>query len=314
MTAMVMIMNKRIYLLTVIWLGFTLSSIAQQDPLFTQYMFNTLSVNPAYAGSADMLTANAIYRKQWVNFDGAPTTQTVTLHSPLRNESVSIGGTIVNDSHGPVRQTGVYADVSYRIFFGKSKLAFGLKGGLNLFQANLVDLNPLQEDDPAFAANISNKSLPNFGFGILWYSERFMVGLSAPKLLSNKLIDGELPDFNNNTEKQHFFFIAGYVWDLNPYLKFKPTIMLKGVDGAPPGADVTANFLLYDKFWIGAMYRWEDAVGALLQYEINNKFRIGYSYDYTLSDIGDYSTGSHEIMLGFDLYKPITGDKSPRYF
>ena len=304
------------HLLPFLFAGLIVSSVmqAQQDPLFTQYMFNTLSVNPAYAGSADMFTATAIYRKQWVNFDGAPTTQTITAHSPLRNESVSVGGTIVNDAHGPVRQTGIYADVSYRIFFGKSKLAFGLKGGLNLYQANLVDLNPLQADDPAFQANISNKALPNFGFGMLWYAERFMFGISAPKLLSNKLLDGDLPDFDNNTEKQHFFLTAGYVWDLNPYLKFKPTLMVKAVEGAPPGVDVTGNFLLYDKFWIGAMYRWEDAVGALLQYEINNKFRVGYSYDYTLSDIGDYSSGSHEIMLGFDLFKPIAGDKSPRYF
>lgn len=310
-------MKKLLFISTVslgLALCISLGSMAQQDPLFTQYMFNTLSINPAYAGSADMLSATAIYRKQWVNFDGAPTTQTVTLHSPLRNESISIGGTVVNDSHGPVDQLGIYADISYRIFLGQSKLAFGLKGGINLFQANLLDLSPLEADDPAFANNITNKTMPNFGFGMMWYSERYMVGISAPKLLSNKLIDGDLPDFQDNKERQHFFLIAGYVWDINPYLKFKPTILLKGVDGAPPGVDLTANFLLYDKFWIGGMYRWEDAVGALLQYEINNKFKVGYSYDFTLSDIGDYSSGSHEIMLGFDLYKPITGDKSPRYF
>lgn len=289
-------------------------SRAQQDPMFTQYMFNTLSINPAYAGSADAMAFTAIHRSQWVDFEGAPQTQTLSFHTPLKKESISIGASVINDSHGPVKQTGFYADASYRIFFDNAKLAFGLKAGMNLFSANLLDLNPLAEDDLAFASNISGKGLPNFGFGMMYYSKRWYVGLSSPKLLQNKILDGELPDFKNNTEKQHMFLIAGMVFDLSNYTKFKPTVLFKAVNGAPPGMDVTANFLFYDKLWVGAMYRWQDAAGLLLQYEINNKWKFGYSYDYTLSELSKYSAGSHELMIGVDIGRKFGGDISPRYF
>lgn len=287
---------------------------AQQDPMFTQYMFNTLSINPAYAGSADRLSAVALHRSQWVNFEGAPTTQTVTIHSPLKKENISLGGSIINDAYGPVKQIGFYLDASYRIFFGENRLAFGLKAGTNMFSANLIDLNPLMPNDNAFAANIRSKALPNFGFGAMYYSKRFYLGASAPKLLANKLIDGDLPDFLNNQERQHIFLIAGAVFDISYYTKFKPTLLVKAVNGAPIAAEVTAQFLFFEKFWAGAMYRWEDAAGILLQYEINNRFKIGYAYDYTLSDIRKYSDGSHEVMLGFDLIRGYGGDVSPRYF
>jgi|JI102314A1RNA_FD_contig_121_48824_length_2568_multi_2_in_0_out_0_2 type IX secretion system PorP/SprF family membrane protein len=292
----------------------SLKSWSQQDPMFTQYMFNTLSINPAYAGSADRLSAVALHRSQWVNFQGAPTTQTLTVHSPLKNENISVGGTVVNDAHGPVKQTGFYLDASYRIFMGSKRLAFGLKAGTNLFSANLVDLNPYFEDDNSFNTNISSKMLPNFGFGAMYYSKTFYAGLSVPKLLQNKLIEGDIPDFINNQEKQHMFLIAGAVFDISYYTKFKPTVLFKAVNGAPLGAEVTAQFLFYEKLWAGVMYRWQDAAGVLLQYEINNRFKVGYAYDYTLSDIRRYSDGSHEVMLGFDLIKGFPGDVSPRYF
>ncbi|MEZ4798892.1 MAG: type IX secretion system membrane protein PorP/SprF [Flavobacteriales bacterium] len=309
-----MSMNKNIILIA---LGLILASTklsAQQDPQFSQYMFNILSINPAYAGSADRISAVGIHRSQWVKFEGAPITQTVSIHSPLKKESISIGGSVINDKHGPVSQTAIFADISYRIFMPKSKLAFGLKTGVNLYSANLLDLNPYLEGDQAFMANISSKPLPNFGFGAMWYSQRWYVGVSTPRLLQNKLLTSDLPDYTNNKEKSHFFLIAGYVWDLNYYVKFKPTILLKAVNGAPPGADVTANFMFFDKFWLGAMYRWNDAVGALVQYEIKNKLKFGYAYDYVTSDIGRYTTGSHEVMIGYDFGKGNKGDVSPRYF
>ncbi|MBX7050765.1 MAG: type IX secretion system membrane protein PorP/SprF [Flavobacteriales bacterium] len=306
--------TMRIYLMIVPVILFCQTISAQQDPMYTMYMFNTLSVNPAYAGSADRLTAVALHRSQWVNFKGAPTTQTFTVHAPLKKENISIGGSIVNDAHGPVKQTGFYLDASYRIFMGSRRLAFGLKAGTNLFSANLIDLNPYDENDNTFNTNIQSKMLPNFGFGAMYYSRRFYVGASIPKLLQNKLIDGEIPDFVNNKEKQHAFLIAGAVFDLSYYTKFKPTVLIKAVNGAPLGAEVTAQFLFYEKLWAGVMYRWQDAAGVLLQYEINNRFKIGYAYDYTLSDIRKYSDGSHEVMLGFDLIKGFPGDVSPRYF
>lgn len=282
--------------------------------MFSQYMFNTLSINPAYAGSADRLSMVGIHRSQWVKFDGAPITQTVTAHAPLVFENIGIGGTIINDQHGPVKQTAVFADISYRIFFDNSKLAFGLKGGMNLYSANLLDLNPLVADDQAFQANISTKLLPNFGFGVMWYSKRGFIGASTPRLLQNRLLEGDLPNFTGNKERIHGFLMAGYVWDISNYVKFKPTILLKAVSGAPPGFDVTANFLMYDKVWFGGMYRWNDAVGVLIQYEVNNKLKFGYAYDYIISDIGRYTSGSHEIMIGYDLVRPGRGDISPRYF
>lgn len=310
-----MTLQKQLALCTVLLLG-ALRSNAQQDPMFTQYMFNTLSLNPAYAGSADRLSAVAIHRSQWVNFKGAPTTQSLTVHSPLKNENISLGGTVINDKYGPVKQTGIYVDASYRIFMGNKRLAFGLKGGVNLFSANLIDLNPLVEDDQVFMNNIAGKPLPNFGFGAMFYSRKFYAGLSAPKLLSNKLLPDGVPDTVTigSKEKQHFFAIAGAVFDLSYYTKFKPTIMLRAVNGAPLSAEVTAQFLFYEKLWVGAMYRWEDALGILLQYEIDNRFKIGYAFDYTLSDIQQYSNGSHEVMLGFDLIRGFPADASPRYF
>lgn len=307
-------MKKNLIILIGLFILTSVRVVAQQDPMFSQYMFNILSINPAYAGSADRLSAVAIHRSQWVGFEGAPITQTLTAHAPLRYEALSVGGTVINDKHGPVSQTAIFADISYRLHFAKSKLAFGLKTGLNLFSANLLDLNPYVDGDQVFTSNISTKPLPNFGFGAMWYSKRWYVGLSAPRLLQNKLIEGQLPDFTNNKERIHGFLIAGYVWDINYYVKFKPTILLKAVNGAPPGADFTANFMLYDKFWIGAMYRWNDAIGALVQYEINNKFKFGYAYDYIISDLGRYSSGSHELMIGYDFGKGFKGEVSPRLF
>jgi type IX secretion system PorP/SprF family membrane protein len=305
---------KKTYIALLVCVVISFAGRAQQDPMFTQYMFNTLSINPAYAGIADALSVTAIHRSQWVGFDGAPVTQTISLHTPLRKESISVGGSVVNDQHGPVKQTGIYADASYRIFFDNSRLAFGLKAGLNLFSANLLDLNPTTEGDQAFAANISGKALPNFGFGMMWYNKKTYVGISTPKLLENELLDGSLPTFDYNAERRHFFVIAGTVFPISNYVQFKPSTLIKVVNGAPPGVDVTANFLFYDKFWAGAMYRWQDALGVLLQYELNNKFRIGYAFDYTLSNLSKYSNGSHEIMLGIDIGRKWAGDVSPRFF
>lgn len=305
----------KITTLALVLFQFACSSLsAQQDPMFSQYMFNTLSINPAFAGSAGITTLNGIYRHQWTQIDGAPVTQSITGHGKLLSQNIGVGGTILNDKIGPIRQTGVYADASYIMDLGNSKFAFGIKGGVNFFQADLLDLNPSEEGDPVFGANISNKALPNFGGGIMWYSPKHILGFSVPKILSNELISGELPSFENNKERQHFFFIAGYVADVTHYMKFKPTLLVKAVEGAPLGIDISANFLFYERLWIGAMYRKTDAVGLLLQYEVNRKVKVGYAYDYVISEIGKYSNGSHEVMISFDFLKKVSGDISPRYF
>lgn len=302
------------YILATALLASAAGAKAQQDPMYSQYMFNMLTVNPAYAGSADVMTANAIYRHQWVEFDGAPRTQTVTLHTPLRRESISVGGSIINDSHSVIRTTGLHGDVSYRIFFDRSKLAFGLKAGINLLQANLLDLNPVDGNDPVFQQNINNRTLPNFGAGMLWYSDKHYVGVSMPRLLNNKLTDASLPSLNDNRERRHLFVTAGFLIDVNNYIQFKPATMIRLVNGAPPSFDVTGNFLFYQRFWAGAMYRFQESVGMLFQYVINNKLRVGYAYDFTVNDIRSYSSGSHEIMLGLDIGRSPGAEVSPRFF
>lgn len=303
------------------WMGTALglflgtALFAQQDPQFTQYMFNMLALNPAYAGSSDRLNIKALTRHQWVGFEGAPTTQTLTAHAPVFNESLAIGGTIMRDAHGPVTQYGFMADVAYRIFMGDAKLAFGLKGGLNLFQGKFSELNPLQANDQVFQQNVNTKLDPQFGFGVMYYSDRYYLGLSTPKMLRSDFFETDSLAFVSQPgQRSHWFLSGGYVFDMGVYHKFKPTFLVKAVQGAPMSFDLSANFLFYEKFWLGAMYRHQDAVGLLAQYNITNDLSIGYAYDFTLSPLRNYNGGSHEIMLGYLLGKPVKGIRSPRYF
>jgi type IX secretion system PorP/SprF family membrane protein len=296
-------------------LGLSSALLAQQDPQFTQYMFNLLALNPAYAGSAERVSVKGLTRHQWVGFEGAPTTQTITIHSPVFRESFALGGTILRDTHGPITQYTFMTDVAYRIFMGKSTLAFGLKGGLNLLQGRYAELNPLQLNDPMFQQNVNSKLDPQFGFGMMWYSERHFLGLSTPKLLRTEFFETDsLVFISGPGQRPHYFLTGGYVFDMGLYHKFKPTFLVKAVQGAPLSFDLSANMLFYEKFWLGAMYRHGDAVGALAQYHINNDFTIGYSYDYPLTPLRNYSGGSHEIMVGYEFGKSLKGIRSPRYF
>lgn len=296
-------------------LGTGTAMLAQQDPQFTQYMFNMLAINPAYAGSEDRVSIKGLSRHQWVGFEGAPTTQTLTVHSPVWHESLGVGGTIMRDSHGPITQYTFNADISYRIHMGDAKLAFGIKGGLNVFQGRFAELNPLQSGDQVFQENVNTKLDPQFGFGMMYYSDRYYVGISTPKILRTKFYTTDSLMFvSEPAQRAHYFLSGGYVFDLGLYHKFKPTVLLKAVDGAPLSFDLSANFLFYEKFWLGAMYRHTDAVGALAQYHITNALSVGYAYDFPLSPFRDHSGGSHEIMIGIGLGDPVTGVRSPRYF
>lgn len=307
-------MKRILYILILLFSLPSIGGKAQQDPMFSQYMFNTLAVNPGYAGSAEVWTFNGIYRNQWTGITGAPVTQTFAAHGPLKSEAIGIGLSVINDRHGAIRQTGFYGDVSARILLSnKSRLAFGIKAGVNLYQADIDGLNPVDGDDPLFQQNLAMRALPNFGAGVLWYSERFYLGVSVPKILSNGLISDE-PEFADNNEKQHGFVIGGLVMDVNNYVKFKPAFLLKAVPGAPLQVDLTANFLFYERFWVGAMYRHQDAVGLLAQYVVNDVVHVGYAYDFTTSELGNYTSGSHEVMLGVDIRKRYGGHTSPRYF
>ncbi len=286
---------------------------AQQDPMYSQYMFNTLAFNPAYAGSADVFTVMALSRHQWVGFDGAPATQTFLAHSPLKVENLALGFTAINDKIGAAHQTSAYADFAYRIRTGAdTRLSFGLKGGMNIYQADLASLTSV-EVDPA-KVNISGQLLPNFGFGLYWHGPRYYLGASAPKLLENKLdaVNGNV--LVTTSEARHYFLMGGYVMDLSRDIKFKPSFMVRTVEGAPLSLDLNANFLLRDRIWFGAMYRLGNAFGLMGQYQVNDQLRVGYAFDLTTTRIGAYNAGTHEIMLSYDLRFVKGRTISPRYF
>jgi len=292
---------------------FSGKSSAQQDPLYSQYMFNTLAFNPAYAGSADVFTVMALSRHQWVGFEGAPTTQTFLAHTPLKNESIALGLSAINDRIGPSRQTAAFVDFAYRLKTGvDSRLAFGLKGGLNMYQADLASLSTV-EVDPS-NVNIQSQLLPNFGFGLFWHAPRYYVGVSAPKLLENDFTEASGTAVQPATEARHYFLIGGYVMDLSKDIKFKPSFMFRSVEGAPLSLDLNANFLLRERIWFGAMYRLGNAFGLMGQYQINDQLRAGYAFDLTTTAIGAYNAGTHEVMLSYD-FRFLKGRTiSPRYF
>lgn len=309
-------MKKIITIILIVIVGY--SANAQQDAMFTHYMYNTLAVNPAYAGSRDALTITGLHRSQWVGFDGAPITQTLTAHTPIINESIGLGLSVINDKIGPVNTTSLYADFSYRIKINKkSHLAFGLKGGMNMVNNNLTSLNLDDKNDLAFIQNVQSKLLPNFGFGMYYYSDKFYAGVSIPKLLENNFATNTTSSSTNlASEKRHYFLIAGTVFNINEGIKLKPTTFIKVTNGAPIEADVTASFIFNDKFWLGGMFRTGDALGILAGLNITNQLALGYSFDWSYTNTTiKYNGGSHELMLRYDfIYKVEEKIRSPRYF
>ncbi len=293
------------------------SMLAQQDPLYTQYRNNMLSVNPAYAGSRDALTIGLLHRSQWVGIDGAPTTQTLTIHGPLVNENLGFGFSVVHDKIGPTSSTGLYGDLSGRVkLTSNGYLAGGIKLGLNFFRSNLTDVATGAQGDDAYSQNPS-RILPNLGFGVYYYTPKFYLGLSSPKLVQNVLYADDLPsgEVFEVTEKRHYFAIAGVVLELNPNLKFRPSVLARLVEGAPNSLDVTGSFIFADKFWIGGYYRYQESLGILLDYNFTPQLKVGYSYDFTLTELQDYNSGSHEISITYDfIFNDAKKIKSPRYF
>lgn len=292
---------------------FTSLVSAQQDPQYTQYMYNTMTVNAAYAGSTGSLEAILLHRSQWVGIDGAPETQAFAIHTPMSNERVGLGLSVVNDKLGPSNELFVDGNFSYAIPLGyDKKLAFGLKGGarmLNVDWSKGIYRNPI---DPLLNENISNNFKPSLGAGIYYYSDKWYFGASVPNFIRNDYYDDT--DEAINRDRFHYFFIGGYVFDLSENLKFKPAFLVKAVSGSPLSTDVSANFLIHDKFTAGASYRWDDSVSALAGFQVTNSFFIGYAFDYTVTDLNKYNDGSHEIILRFQMQKKSSQMKSPRFF
>ncbi|MEX0287742.1 MAG: type IX secretion system membrane protein PorP/SprF [Flavobacteriaceae bacterium] len=295
---------------------------AQQDAQYTQYMFNTMSVNPAYAGSRGQLSIAALYRSQWVGLDGAPKTQTLNLHSPIRNSRLGYGISIVNDDigDGVVQETYFDAVISYTIDVSlDGKLSFGLKAGGNLLNLDFNGLNNF-DDEPISGTNIENEFSPNFGLGVYYHTNKFYAGLSAPNLLETDHFDNSQRDANSvqflSTDRINFYLITGYVLDLNGNLKFKPALLTKVVSGAPLQLDVSASFLLNEKFSFGAAYRWDAALSALVGFQLSDQLMLGLAYDRETTDLGStqFNDGSFEVFLRFELVKSFQRLVSPRFF
>ena len=302
---------KALGLLLLLCFPFVLS--AQQDAQYTQYIYNTVSVNPAYAGSRGHLSVAGLYRAQWVGLDGAPVTQTLNVHAPTGIRGVGLGVSFVNDIIGPTSETFFDIDISYTVQLDFDKqLSFGLKPSANLLNIRFSELNV--NDDTLLPANIDNQFSPNVGAGIYYHTDKFYAGVSVPRLLETEHF--EESSLSTAREQMNFYFISGYVMDLNPFLKFKPAVLTKLVQGAPLQVDVSANFLFNEKFIGGVAYRWDAAVSALVGFQVSDQLLLGIAYDRETTALGGttFNDGSFEIILRYDFISAIGNLKSPRFF
>jgi type IX secretion system PorP/SprF family membrane protein len=303
-------MKTKILIFTLILTCFT--GFAQQDAQFTQYMYNTININPAYAGSRGVMSVFGLHRTQWVGFDGAPTTNAFSLNTPINNSNIGIGLSVVSDKIGPIKDNTLSADVSYTIPTSETyKLSFGIKASANMFNLDTSMLNPADASDPNLQ-NFNNEISPNFGAGIYLHSDKLYLGVSVPNFLQDsKYNDNAVAVFQ---ERMNFYFIGGYVFDLSQSVKFKPAILTKAVTGAPLQVDTSANFLLFDKLMLGGAYRWSAAFSAMAGFQITDGLFIGYSYDMETTELKNYNSGSHEVFLRFELFNKVSKMVSPRFF
>jgi type IX secretion system PorP/SprF family membrane protein len=307
-------MRTKILYLVLLFIGVT--SYAQQDAQYTQYMYNTININPAYAGSRGVLSVFGLYRTQWVGLDGAPKTAAFSVNSPIENSNLGVGLSVVTDQIGPTNEHAISADISYSIPTSETyKLSFGLKGTANLFNVDRDKLVAFDNTDSSIQG-ISNDFSPNIGAGVYFHSDKLYLGVSAPNFLETKRI-GETADGTKLTlykERMNFYGIAGYVFDLNANLKFKPAVLTKIVQGAPLQVDLSGNFMINEKFVLGLAWRWDAAVSALAGFQINKGLYLGYAYDRETTKLANYNSGSHEIFLRFELFSKPEKIVSPRFF
>ena len=288
------------------------SGFAQQDAQYTQYMYNTININPAYAGSRGVMSVFGLHRTQWVGLDGAPTTNTFSLNTPISNSNLGVGFSLVNDRIGPTSDNTISADISYTVTMNEVyKLSFGVKASGNIFNLDTDKLDPSNPIDPNLQ-NFNNEFSPNFGAGVYLHSDKLYLGLSVPNFLQDsKYNDNEVAVFQ---ERMNFYFIGGYVFDVSPSIKFKPAFLTKMVTGSPLQVDASANFLFFDKFMLGGAYRWDAAVSALAGFQVTDGLFIGYSYDMETTQLRRYNSGSHEVFLRFELFNKVSKMVSPRFF
>ena len=305
---------KKILLPALLMLLTFLDATAQQDPHYTQYMYNMNVINPAYAGSKENLSFGLLYRKQWIEIEDAPTTFSLSGSAPI-GKNVGLGLSIISDKIGPVEENNVYGDFSYTLNLGgERRLALGLKAGVTFQKIGLKSIiQPTLPDpnDGAFQEDTNNSKL-NVGTGLFYYTNKYYVSFSIPNMLKSAHLDYNGVKYG--TEIQHYFLTGGYVFDLNPNLKFKPFAMVKSAINAPTSLDVSANFLYVEKFEMGATYRLQDSFGVMVNYAVSPSLRIGYAYDHIVSDLKVTTPSSHEIILLFDVNFPKKVSQSPRFF
>jgi type IX secretion system PorP/SprF family membrane protein len=304
--------TKFIFIICLLMSGF---ARAQQDPMYSMYMFNPMAINPAYTGTLDQMQVIALYRGQWLDFPGAPKTGTITFHGPVRNENMGIGLSLINDRIGKMNTSGFMATYAYQLRFERSRLAFGLQAGVRNFSVNLNEilLSPDKAYDESFANAVSQWSL-NFGTGVFWYGKNGYVGLSIPHMRNTVLGDDLVNTIDPARLRTHYNLTGGYVFSLNPTFKLKPSIMIKTVTGSPVQIDLNANLYWLDVVALGASYRSGNAMVWMAEVQANQYLRIGYAFDQTINGLRGSVGGSHEIMvrcdMGFNKNKTVT----PRYF
>jgi type IX secretion system PorP/SprF family membrane protein len=290
-------------------------SYAQRSPIFTQYMFNGLVINPAYTGSQESMMLTASFRSQWSGIKGAPQTQVFTAHSPIKFSRSAGGLVAVHDKAGVIGQTMLYGTYAYHIPVSMDgKISVGAQAGATYFQANLSSLNIVTQNnagDIAFAGNESH-ILPNLGVGAYYYTRATYIGLSIPTIINNKWNNsGQL---ETNTQQRHYFLTAGHVFELTPELKLKPNVLLKWVEGGPFQYDINANLFIKKALWVGLSYRMGDSVDGLFEWNINDQLAFGYSYGYPVNALAPAQWGTHEIVLNYRLKRDSHIIRSPRYF
>lgn len=288
------------------------AGFAQQDAQYTQYMYNTININPAYAGSRGVMNIFGLHRTQWVGLEGAPVTNAVSLNSPINNSNLGIGVSFVNDRIGPTDENTISADISYTVQTSETyKLSFGVKGTANLFNLDVNKLNPADAGDPQLQ-NFNNNFTPNVGAGVYFHSDKLYLGVSVPNFFeTTRYEDNSISVYK---EKMNFYFIGGYVFDVSPTIKFKPAFLVKTIEGAPLQLDVSGNVLFNDKFTVGLAWRWDAAVSVMAGFQATDGIFIGYGYDLETTKLSNYNSGSHEVFLRFELFNKFNKVTSPRFF
>lgn len=297
-----------------VYFTFSAKLHAQQDPNFTQYMYNTMTINPAYAGTRDIWSTGVLFRSQWTGIDGAPQTGTFSTHSPLRDGSMGLGMNIIHDRIGPAQDTYLNANYSYILQLNRFlKFSMGISGGVHFRDINFNQLNIFDPTDPNFE-NIRNQISPQVGLGFQLYSEKFYVGLSSPFLLRTQHFDDGGGQDSSIRDEIHYYLTAGYVFDINRDVQFKPSILTRVVQGAPTRIDVSANFLFYEKFTLGAAYRLDASFSAMTAIQATDALMLGFAYDYDTAEFTEFGNVSFEVFLRYELFKKYKKMYTPRFF